>query len=133
MSILEELGKNGWHHQILREKLPYIDLFSSLYDRKCPKTFSVDVRKLSYMSTSYVVVSLLVRWSMDDGGPFGLEKRFFMIFGRINLRVSLSGAKFDAETDFDVSSVVASPNLTKLMNEKLIFRSEKFANLFFSR
>ena len=49
-SILEELGKNGRHHQILREKLLYIDLFSYLYDRKCSKTLPIHVRKRSYMS-----------------------------------------------------------------------------------
>ena len=49
-SILEELGKNGRHHQILREKLFYIDLFSCLYDRKWSKTLPVHVRKRSYVS-----------------------------------------------------------------------------------
>ena len=56
--IVKELGKNGWHHQSLCKKLPYTDLFSSLYDRKWLKTLSVHVCKLSYMSTSYVVASL---------------------------------------------------------------------------
>ena len=49
-SILEELGKNERDHQILREKLFYIDLFSCLYDRKWSKTLPVHVRKRSYMS-----------------------------------------------------------------------------------
>ena len=48
--ILEELGINGRHHQILREKLLYIDLFSCLYDRKWSKTLPVHVRKRSYVS-----------------------------------------------------------------------------------
>ena len=49
--------QNGWHHEILFEKRLYIALFSSLYDRKWPKTLSAHVRKRSHMSTSYVVVS----------------------------------------------------------------------------
>ena len=57
-SILEALGKNRWRHQILREKLLCTDLFSSLYDRKWPKTLNVHVFKHSYMSKSYAVVSL---------------------------------------------------------------------------
>ena len=35
--IFEELRKNGRHHQILREKLPYIHLFPALWDRKSSK------------------------------------------------------------------------------------------------
>ena len=54
-SILEELGNNRWRHQILREKIPYADLCSSLYDRKWP--MCVHVRNCSYISTSYDVVS----------------------------------------------------------------------------
>ena len=50
---------------------------------------------------------LLVRWSVDDDGPFHLsrrKKRFFVIFGRTGFRISLSlsGAKFHEEADFDV-------------------------------
>ena len=48
-----------------------------------------------------------------------LKKRIFVIFGRTDLRVSLSGAKFDAEADFDVSSAVAPPKPHQI-NEKLI-------------
>ena len=32
-----------------------------------------------------------------------------MIFGRTDLRTSLSGAKFDEEADFDVRSAVGPP------------------------
>ena len=49
-----------------------------------------------------------------------------MIFGHIDLGVSLSGAKFDAETDFDVRSALAPPKPHQI-DEKLIFRSENFA------
>ena len=42
--------KNERHHQILREKLFYVDLFSCLYDRKWSKTLPAHVRKRSYMS-----------------------------------------------------------------------------------
>ena len=45
-----------------------------------------------------------------------------MIFGRTDLRISLSEAKFDAEADFDVRSAVA-PQKPEQINEKLIFRS----------
>ena len=45
-----------------------------------------------------------------------------MIFGRMDLRISLSGAKFDAEADFDAPEVVAPPKSTQF-DEKLI--SEK--------
>ena len=42
------------------------------------------------------------------------RKQFLVIFGRTDFRISLSGAKFDAEADFDVHSAVAplkiSPN-----------------------
>ena len=33
-----------------------------------------------------------------------------MIFGRTDLRISLSGAKFDAEADFDVRFAAGRPN-----------------------
>ena len=39
-------------------KISNINLFSSLYDRKLPKTLTVHVHNRSYMSSSYVVVSL---------------------------------------------------------------------------
>ena len=48
--ILDELCKNGRHHQILGEKLLYLDLFSCLYDRKWSKTLPIHVRKRSYVS-----------------------------------------------------------------------------------
>ena len=54
-----------------------------------------------------------------------------MIFGRTDLRISLSGAKFDEEADFDVRSAVGPPKPHKI-NEKLTFRSERFADFFFS-
>ena len=42
--------KKGRHHQILREKLFYIDLFSCQHDQKRSKTLLVHVRKRSYVS-----------------------------------------------------------------------------------
>ena len=50
ISILEELNKNGRLQQIVHENLPYIDLFSCLYDQKWPNTLSVHVGKRSRMS-----------------------------------------------------------------------------------
>ena len=47
-------------------------------------------------------------------------------FGRRDLRRSLSGAKFDAQNDFDVHFAVARPN-PRQIDEKQNFRSEIFA------
>ena len=44
----------------------------------------------------------------------------FMIFGRTDLRKGESGAKFDAESDFEVRLAVA-PQKPGRNNEKLIF------------
>ena len=55
-----------------------------------------------------------------------------MIFGRTDLRISLSGAKFDAEADFDVRFAAARPN-PRQISEKQNFRSEIFAEFFFWR
>ena len=52
------------------------------------------------------------------------------IFGRTDLRISLSGAKFDEEADFDVHSAAGPPKPHQI-DEKLIFRSENFADFFF--
>ena len=38
--------------------------------------------------------------------PAAATDAIFMIFGRTDLRISLSRAKFDAEADFDVRSAV---------------------------
>ena len=48
-----------------------------------------------------------------------------MIFGRTDLRISLSEAKFDAEADFDVRSAVA-PQKPDQIDEKTISRSKNF-------
>ena len=53
-----------------------------------------------------------------------------MIFGRTDLRISLSGAKFDAEADFDVRFAAARPN-PRQISEKQNFRPEIFAEFFF--
>ena len=52
-----------------------------------------------------------------------------MIFGRTDLRISLSGTKFDAEADVDACSAVGPPRPHQV-DEKLIFRSDKFAENF---
>ena len=54
----------------------------------------------------------------------------FMIFGRTDLRKGVSGAKFDAEADFEVRSAVALQKPGQ-NSEKLKFRSENFAENFF--
>ena len=45
-----------------------------------------------------------------------------MILGRTDLRISVSGAKFDAEADFEVRLPVAPQNPGQ-NHKKLIFRS----------
>ena len=55
-----------------------------------------------------------------------------MIFGRTDLRIGVSGAKFDAESDFEVRLAVA-PQKPDQNCEKLIFRSQKFPDFFFRR
>ena len=52
-----------------------------------------------------------------------------MIFGRTDLRIRGSEAKFDVEADGDVRLVAAPPNPRKI-SEKLIFRSQNFAAFF---
>ena len=52
-----------------------------------------------------------------------------MILGRTDLRKGVSGAKFDAESDFEVHLAVA-PQKPSQNSEKLIFRSENFADFF---
>ena len=54
-----------------------------------------------------------------------------MIFGRTDLRISLSEAKFDAEADFDVRSAVA-PQKPDQIHEKLIFPPKKIPKKFCS-
>ena len=49
-----------------------------------------------------------------------------MIFGRTDLRISFSGAKFDEEADFDVRSAVGPPKPHQI-DENLTFQSENFA------
>ena len=52
------------------------------------------------------------------------------IFGRIDLRIRLSGANFDEEADFDVHSAVGPPKPHQI-DENLTFRSENFAEKYF--
>ena len=55
-----------------------------------------------------------------------------MMFGRTDLRISLSGAKFDEEADFDVRSTVGPPKPHQV-DENLTFRSENLAEKLFRR
>ena len=48
------------------------------------------------------------------------------MFGRADLRISLSGAKFDPEADFDVRFAVARQNTCQI-RKKQNFSSEIFA------
>ena len=47
-----------------------------------------------------------------------------MIFGRTDLRISLFGAKFDAEADFDTRSPVAPPKPHQI-DEVIVFETQK--------
>ena len=49
---------------------------------------------------------------------------FFFIFICVDLRISISGAKFDAEADFDVRSAVVPPKPHQI-NDKLISNTKK--------
>ena len=53
-----------------------------------------------------------------------------MIFGCTDLRISVSEAKFDAESDFEVRLAIAPPKSIK-NDEKLISDTEKITILFF--
>ena len=55
-----------------------------------------------------------------------------MIFGRTDLRIGLSGAKFREQSDFEVRLAVA-PQKPSKKDKKLIFRSNKFTLCFFFR
>ena len=52
-----------------------------------------------------------------------------MIFDRTDLRKAVSGAKFDAESDFEVHLTVA-PQKIGQKDEKLIFRFKNFVENF---
>ena len=73
----------------------------------------------------------------DTGPGFrtpGFEKSsnvvFLTIFGRTDLRISLSKAKIEPEADFDVRFAVARQNPGQI-SKKRKFRSEIFAENFF--
>ena len=55
-----------------------------------------------------------------------------MIFGRTDLWISQSRAKFDEEADFEVRSAL-DPQKTRLFGKKQNFQSEIFAGIFFGR
>ena len=57
---------------------------------------------------------------------------FFMIFGRTDLRIDVSGAKFDAEVDFEVHFAPAPPKLDKNLGKQMILVDffSTFSNIF---
>ena len=63
-------------------------------------------------------------------GVAGGQFLIFMIFGRIDLRISVSGAKFDAESDFEVRLAVA-PQKPGRNSKKLMFRPKIVVFCFF--
>ena len=71
------------------------------------------------------------RRPITDIGNADLQNAIFLIFGRTDLSISLSGAKLDEEADFDVRSAVVPPKPHQI-DENLTFRSENFAEKFFS-
>ena len=58
--------------------------------------------------------------------------RIRVFFGRTDLRISLSRAKFDEQADFEVRSAVARQK-PRQISEKQNFRSEIFADFFLRR
>ena len=68
-------------------------------------------------------------WKFFEDPRFSPNLRFF---GRTDLSISLSRAKFDEQADFEVCSGVAPPK-PRQTSEKRIFRSEMFADFFFWR
>ena len=52
------------------------------------------------------------------------KKQFFAFFGRTDLRICLSGAKFDEEADFEVPFALAPPKPYQI-NENLISETKK--------
>ena len=50
-----------------------------------------------------------------------------MIFGRTDIRIGVSRAKFDEEIDFEIDFTPAPQKINK-NREKLMFQSNKFAN-----
>ena len=52
------------------------------------------------------------------------KHRFILILDRTNLRISLSGTKFDAEADFDVFLAVA-PQKPHQVDKKMISDTKK--------
>ena len=79
------------------------------------------------------------RIDRSDMGPGfrtpGFEKSsnivFLSIFGRTDLRISLSKAKIEPEADFDVRFAVARQNPGQI-SKKRKFRPESFVKNFFS-
>ena len=59
-----------------------------------------------------------------------LDAYFFAIFDHTDLRISLSGAKFDEEADFDVRSAVGPPKPHQI-DENLIFDPKVSRKFFF--
>ena len=68
-------------------------------------------------------VDLMWIFSLHGNPRFGLNPR---VFGRADLRISLSRAKFDEEADFEVRSAVA-PQKPHQISEKRKFGSKKFS------
>ena len=60
-----------------------------------------------------------------------LTPAFSKFFGRTDLRINLSGAKFEEEADFDIHSARGPPKPAQI-DENLTFRSENFADTKFS-
>ena len=60
---------------------------------------------------------------------------FLMIFGRTDLRIGVSGAKFDAEVDFDVRFASTPPKLDKNLEknydfDRFVSKFSKIAEIF---
>ena len=69
---------------------------------------------------------------LDLNHLYPATRPFLTIFGRTDLSISLSGAKFDPEADFDVRFAVARQN-PRQIGKKQKFSSEIFAEKNFWR
>ena len=61
---------------------------------------------------------------------FDVKRRKIIILGGTDLRIDVSGAKFDAEDDFEVRLALAPPKPGQI-DKKLNFRSKKNRRFFF--
>ena len=83
------------------------------------------------LNNQYSPLINVVSNHLDLNHLYPATRPFLTIFGRTDLSISLSGAKFDPEADFDVRFAVARQN-PRQIGKKRKFLCEIFADFFFS-